>query len=84
MAKVIFDIGGQRGALDDFQGSDPLVLWALKEEHRRIHKALDGVSCPEHRAHPTVIVKGFTVDSLSYEYEVCCDTLLDIVEKKLE
>ena len=38
---------------------------------------LESVTCPTHGQHPTVVVKGRTLDDLGFEISGCCQDLVD-------
>lgn len=56
----------------------------IKGSQDSIKKDIGSVQCPEHRKPPNLVCKGDSLDKLSVEVSVCCDKLIDAVQKKLK
>ena len=82
MIKVTYEIGGRKVSIDQF--GNELEKLALRQITEKIIKTLSSVCCPEHGKYPNVIVKGKTIDDLSFEIQGCCQNLIDFAMRKLK
>lgn len=81
MVDITYKIGGRKVTLDGF--SEGIEKAALELVTDKITKALSSVRCKEHAQRPKVIVKGDTINNLSFEVQGCCQKLIDQAFNKL-
>ncbi len=82
MVNITYEIGGRKVSLDGFvKGIEKAVLENATDQ---IVKALSSVRCKEHGQQPEVIVKGETINNLSFEVKGCCQKLIDQALEKLK
>ena len=81
MIDVFFEIGGKKVKPD--QVGNALEKAVFQRVTESVKEALSSVQCSEHGERPTVIVKGKTIDKISFEIRGCCQSLIDRTLKKL-
>lgn len=74
MIQVRIDTDGQADALTRS------VMEEVAEEYRSL---LEGITCPAHGEAPTAVVSGRTVDTITTDFETCCEQLAQRVDDAL-
>jgi hypothetical protein len=62
---------------------DALEAAMLSQVSDSIKKSVGSIRCKEHNKAPKIVIKGRSLDNLSFEVSGCCDTLIEQVSKKL-
>lgn len=78
---LYYKIDGKRVRPDQF--ADSLINQMRQQVAEAIAESIEGVECPEHGESPTVIVSDGDGDTLKFEFEACCDQLVELTEHQL-
>jgi hypothetical protein len=69
--------------LDTDRQADALARSVMEEVADEYRSALDGITCPEHGKAPTIVISGRTMDTITTEFEICCEQLGQMVDDAL-
>ena len=81
MVDVSFEINEKNMEPDDMK--DVLDILFLKYVRKRINESVESVCCKIHGKQPSVLVKGQSLDDLSYVVSGCCEEFINKVKKKI-
>ena len=81
MVDVSFEINGDNMEPDDMK--DVLDILFLKYVRKRINESVASICCKIHGKQPSVLVKGQSLDDLSYVVSGCCEEFINKVKKKI-
>lgn len=79
MIDVRFEVGGRRVSGDRFASEVEKAI--LTGVQNNIRQALRTVTCHDHGGRPSVVVKGSSLNNLTFEVHGCCE---DLVKRSLE
>ena len=82
MIDIKFEINGKR--VDPSRVGDAFEKAILQQAIDHVKKALQSVRCKEHGKQPKVVVKGRSLDKLSFEISGCCQLLIDEATARLK
>lgn len=75
MINVSCDVKGVKSAIEK-------AVLSTVTEH--VKKSVGSVRCEEHNEVPSVLVKGNSINNLSYEVGGCCEAVIQKVKAKLK
>ncbi|MCX0424824.1 hypothetical protein RDV79_23225 (plasmid) [Aeromonas dhakensis] len=81
MLKITYEVNGRKITPGGLKNAiEAAVLSGIEQN---IKKSIGSIRCREHGQHPTILVKGRSLDNLSIHVNGCCDELIEEVKKKL-
>jgi len=81
MVDVSFEINGKNMQPDDM--TDVLDILFLKHIRRKINDSVASICCNKHGKQPSILIKGQSLDDLSYVVSGCCEEFINKVKKKI-
>jgi hypothetical protein len=81
MLQVEFRIGGR--IVEPSQSRDALERATLQAIATSLRTRVGTLPCPEHHEEVTILAKGPSANSLSFELAGCCEVVIDEVKRRL-
>jgi len=82
MIEISFEINGKKVNPNNI--ADALEGAMFQQIGETVKKAVGYIRCSEHNQTPKILLKGKSLDSLSFEISGCCDALVKRVTEKLK
>lgn len=81
MIDLKFEINGRPANPNNFR--DPLEKAVMEAVSKQIRQKIGSCRCPEHGRSPSILAKGRSLESLSFEVKGCCEKLIEDVKRRL-